>query len=184
LERSCFSKVGIKEWMSDQQGCGLVLSLECPLALGDLLQHFKAGTWGNIRRSERLPCCDSDWYYLFSFLEVENGIPVDIEELNLQLQDTLITIQKTGPKSIIRDWSYIFDLLGEHYKDVTQDGKRVPFEMYLTVLEEGHASGEHADYSSFWALYMEGFAHSIIYDLQERQFRLEEVLFIGKGSDY
>lgn len=184
LERSCYSKVGIKEWMSDEQRCGLVVSLECPLALGDLLHHFKAGTWGNITRSESLPCCDSDWYYLFNFLEVENGIPVDIEELNLQLQDTLIIIQKTGPKSIIQGWAYIFDLLCEHYNEVTQGGNRVPFEIYLTVQEESNASAEQADYGSFWAIYREGSSHSIIYDLQERQFRSEELHFIGKGTDY
>ncbi len=109
---------------------------------------------------------------------------MDIDEFNIQLKDTLLIFQKTGPRSIAVNWNTLLSNLIAHYRDYSQGGNRIPEEIYFSVLSEGkmaQPTGTNG-LASYWALYFEDDSRSWIYDLEHRRLSPEDMYILSDQS--
>ncbi len=183
LERYCFGEVRIQQWLGKGEGIGLVIHVDCPITLGDLLHHFQLGTWGYSSVEKKEDAAFRELMEVQDYLETLNEYEIDIEEFNIQLKDTLLIFQKTDPRSISMNWKALFNELSQHYRDFSQGGVRIPEEIYFNVIMEdyGAAVMEQNGLSSHWALYFQDDSRSWIYDLQRRSLTIEDLYVL---SDY
>ena len=183
LERYCFGEVRIQQWLGNGDGIGLVIHVDCPITLGDLLHHFQLGTWGCPSEEAKEDAAFRELMEVQDYLETLNEYEVDIDEFNIQLKDTLLIFQKTDPRSISMNWKALFNELSQHFRDFSQGGVRIPEEMFFNVLLEdyGVAVEEYGSLSSHWALYFPEDSRSWIYDLSKRTLTTEDLYIL---SDY
>lgn len=177
LDRHCFGEVRIQQWLGDTNDIGLVMHVDCPIGLGDLLYHFQMGTWGCPSNPLSRKASFHGLLDVLDYLESVNDFSVDIDEFNIQLKDTLLVLQKTGPRSIAANWNALFQSLSEHYRDFSQGGQRLPEEIYFNVLSEVQVSqpvGQEG-LAAFWAMYFEDDVRSWVYDLADRRLSPEEL---------
>lgn len=183
LERIFFAESEVK-LVSDKTGANqLILNLRCHLSLLDVLYHFRQGQWGHCGDAE---CCSAENDHLKAQLEnlqSRNPQPVDIEEVNLELDDVLIVVRSTGPGSIATEIIGLFQALGEHYVHYTRGLRAVPYEIYIPVSESvSPASQTPSDnpsdaFYNYWAVYYEDAVDAKIYSLKQRQILAEDLYY-------
>lgn len=174
LERLFFADATAKIWMSANGTQDLVLHIKSPIQLLEVLHHHRRGHWGALPPHSE-GACVSRFEDMLQTLEARNGRPVDIEELSLELNDILIVIRKNGRRSIVREFDQLLETLAAHFVYLTQGMRRMPYEIYIPVLEDRAFLQAPAmdsgisDFYAYWAVYFEAEDDARIYDLSTRK---------------
>lgn len=183
LERIFFAESEVKLVSGKTGDNQLILNLRCHLGLLDVLYHFRKGHWGHCGSSE---CCSAENDHLkvqLESLQKQNSQPVDIEEVNLELDDVLVVVRSTGPGSIAGEIIRLFEALGAHYVHYTKGLQATPYEIYIPVKESvSHEyqslSGKSSDsFYNYWAVYYEDSVDARIYSLEQRQILSEDLYY-------
>lgn len=183
LERIFFAESEVKLVSGKTGENQLILNLRCHLTLVDVLYHFRQGHWGPCKDAA---CCSAENDHLkarLEHLQKRNTQPVDIEEVNLELEDVLIVIRSTGPGSIAGEIIGLFQALGAHYVHYTKGLQAVPYEIYIPVKETASPahqapSGNPSDaFYNYWAVYYEDSVDAKIYSLKQRQILAEDLYY-------
>jgi hypothetical protein len=173
LERHCFGEVKIQQWLGEPESIGLVIDVNCPISLGEMLKHFEMGSWGRNTNEASAYASFSALSRFQDVLSCSNGQPLDIEEFTIQLTDCLLVLQKTTARSISQNWVALFEAIAAHYRDFTCGGSAVPEEMYCSIRCE--QEGPQIP-SNYWALYFPEDCQGWIYDLRERRLSKETII--------
>lgn len=152
---------------------GLVVHVDCPVSLEDMLLHFRMGTWGKANPDAPEENTFTELSKVQDFMETQNGCPIDIEEFNIQLRDCLLVLQKTENRSIATCWISLFESLSEHYRDFSSGGTAVPEEMYFSVYS---SEFQNENEPGYWALYFPEDNRGWVYDLELRSLSPEDIL--------
>ena len=173
LERLFFAEASAKIRMSGNGAQDLLLHVNSPIPLLEVLHHHRLGRWGAFPtysagvRVTRLQ-------EMLQTLEAQNDRPVDIEELSLELNDILLVIRKSSFHSIAREFDQVLESLAAHYVYLTQGLQQIPYEIYIPVVEEGELpqattpDSRVPDFYSHWGVYFESEEDACIYDLGTR----------------
>lgn len=188
LEKEYFAKVKIRNCCteiseSDQfnKPPSLVIEMECNFNLVETLYYLEHGNWGEAATplSTRGTLNTAFNKALITFRE-SNSMEIDVEELSLQLKDTVIVIKKLYAQSIGEQLGQILQTLAAHYVHLTRGLTETPYEIYLPVFEEeipsSHAllgklkktANSAMDYFGYWALYFDSVPDARIYDLERK----------------
>lgn len=188
LEKEYFSKVNIRNGhpgTSDRNDEGkpsdLVIEMECNFNLVEILYYLEHGNWGEAANPlTPQGTLNSAFNEALIIFRESNSIEVDVEELSLQLNDTVIVIKKLYAQSIGEQLGQILQTLAAHYVHLTRGLTETPYEIYLPVFEEEIPSihpllgtvkitaNSAKDYFGYWALYFESVPDAMIYDLESR----------------
>lgn len=174
LERLFFAEANVKIWISGEGLQDLVVYIKSPIRLLEALHHHQRGHWGAFPAPGPAGCA-GPLEALVQTLEERNDLPVDIEELSLELNDMLIVIRKSGARSIAREFDRLLENLAAHFVYLTRGMLELPYEIYIPVVEdEGMtpAPGLHAspsDFYAYWGVYFESEPDARIYDLSARK---------------
>jgi len=183
LERIFFAESEVKLVSGKTGENQLILNLRCRLSLLDVLYHFRKGNWGHCGNPE---CCSAENDHLkvqLENLQNRNTQPVDIEEVNLELEDVLIVVRSTGPGSIAGEIIRLFEALGEHYVHYTKGLQAIPYEIYIPVKESVSSASQPPSHHSadafynYWAVYYEDSVDARIYSLRQRQILAEDLFY-------
>lgn len=181
LERAYFSKVTVRNCTPFINDNNLVIELDCPLSLIELVHQIKCGG-----------CCSSgledNTGHQISYLEkahdelcLKNDSDIEIEEFSLFLTDCSIIIKKIYKGSIVEQLVNIFEAFSEHLESLTNRLTEIPFEIYVPVFEEDliendikianveQSNNERKDYFGYWGLYFEEDIEAVIYELPKRR---------------
>lgn len=189
LERIFFAEASVTCWPGENGREDLVLHLNSPLLLLEVLHHHRRGHWGTAPGS-RSTTSRTRLEELLQALEQSNNSTVDIEELSLELSDILLVIRKSGPGSIPREFDRLLETLGAHYVYLTNGLQQMPYEIYIPALEEGDPPRSDApeaqvsDFYGYWAAYFETEIDARIYDLDARQCLAGAKLHYGSPPVY
>ena len=181
LEREYFSKVIVRNCTPFIQDNNLIIELDCPLKLTELVHQIKNGCCG-------FNTCDHSTGERFSALEnahkelsLKNDSEIEIEEFSIFLSDCSLIIKKIYHQSIVEQLVNIFDALSEHLDHLTNKFTEVPFEIYVPVFEEDlfendtkianveQNKNERKDYFSYWGLYFDSDLEAAIYELPKKR---------------
>lgn len=181
LEKDYYSRALVRSCSQNGDQGNLVIEMQCPLVLKELLFHLQKGNWGigNLGYSsdnESNPLAKRVWQ-----LQQLNECPIDIEELALQLKDVTLVIKKIYPHSIEMELDWILSALTEHHNRFSNGRGELPYEIYIPVIEEqiisiqprfSEAIPKNADtvYLRYWGLYFDSEEDAVIYDLRNRSF--------------
>ncbi len=188
LEKEYFAKVSICNCSTGMSGGdqynrprNLVIEMECNFNLVETLYYLEHGNWGEASTAlSALGTPNSAFNEAFIALRESNSIEVDVEELSLQLKDTVLVIKKLYAQSIGEQLGQILQTLAAHYVHLTMGLTETPYEIYLPVFEEeipsAHAllgtvkktANSAMDYYGYWALYFDSVPDARIYDLERR----------------
>ncbi|MGB6153678.1 MAG: hypothetical protein WBG48_16975, partial [Pricia sp.] len=161
------------------------LELNCNLSLIEMLFHFNKGNWGNFKQGKLT------FLKLLRQLQLENEIPLDIEEFTLFLKDTTIVINKIYNESIPDQLQDIFSKIGEHYVHLSKGLTETPYEIYIPVFEEcSHANDilirnieagnqTEQDYYNYWGLYCDSEEDAVIYDLKNSRIEQGDLFMLN-----
>ncbi|MBT8204452.1 MAG: hypothetical protein KJO20_03680 [Eudoraea sp.] len=180
LEKDFYSKAQVRSCSCTEGGGNLVISVECPLVLGELLFHLEKGNWGNEVSKENIGRNGSSLAHRISELRMENEIAIEIEELNFQLKDSTLVIKRIFPQSIEKELHQILEALVKHYIHFTKGLNKAVYEIFIPVFEEEFTKKlPKADtdpeilrqtYLRYWGLYFDSEEDAVIYDLSRRSF--------------
>lgn len=161
LEKYFFSRVTLRENISNDGKINLIIELDCDLTLAEMVFHFDKGNWGTYNQSA------------FSFADEiyalgdETNNEVDIDEFSLFLKDTSIIINKIYNQSIPDQLENIIVEICRNHTTITRGKTEIPFEIYIPVFEENlidngsvtnkiqTGSNNRNDYFDFWGLYFD-----------------------------
>ena len=181
LEREYFSKVTVRNCTPFINDNNLVIELDCPLKLVELVHQIKTGccafgTWDDCTE-EHLSSLEKAHFELC----LKNDSDIEIEEFSIFLADCSIIIKKIYSQSIVEQLVNIFEALSEHLDNLTKKSREVPFEIYVPVFEEDLLENdikianveqnlnERKDYFGYWGLYFEGDVDAVIYELPKKR---------------
>lgn len=181
LEREYFSRVTVRNFAPDINHNNLVIELDCPLKLAELVHQIKTGCCAfntlNENTRERVSSLEKAHFEL----TLKNDSEIEIEEFSIFLADCSIIIKKIYPQSIVEQLMDIFEAFSEHLELLTKELTEVPFEIYVPVFEEDliendikianveQNNNERNDYFSYWGLYFEGDDDAFIYELPKKR---------------
>lgn len=188
LEKDYFAKVNIRTCHTDKSDgihegrpSDLVVEMECNFSLVEILYYLEHGNWGEAANSlSPQGTLNSAFNEALIIFRASNFIEVDVEELSLQLKDTVIVIKKLYAQSIGEQLGQILQTLAAHYVHLTRGLTETPYEIYLPVFEEEipsanallgtvkKAANSPIDYYGYWALYFDSVPDARIYDLESR----------------
>jgi hypothetical protein len=182
LEKHFFSKISIRENVSEADKLNLVIALKCDLSLNDLIHQYNSGNWGTFNTNKYILCNE------IKMLEHINDIQIDVDEFSLELNDTTIIIDKIYNQSIGEQLDHILQELGSHYVHYTKQYSEVPYEIFVAVFVENLAQAEinpvfskkTNNYNSYWAIYFESEIDAVIYDVQNATFIYEDLHMINQ----
>ncbi len=180
LEKDFYSQAQVRSCSCNPNGGNLVIEMECPLVLGELLFHLNKGNWGNVEEADDQNANNS-LAHRVGQLQLENEIAIEIEELSIVLKNATLVIKKIFPNSIERELNEILAAISEHYVHFTRGEKESNYEIYIPVLDENatriqpeEAVSEPVElrraYLRYWGLYFDSEEDAVIYDLSQRSF--------------
>ena len=181
IERDYFSQVIVRNIKPDMNHNNLVVELNCPLRLVELVYQIKAGCCTYDTSDEKQGQCSSPLEKAYFELSLKNETEIEIEEFALFLSDCSIIIKKIYPRSITEQLVNIFEAFSNHLEFLTNNLSEVPFEIYVPVFEEDlvendtkianveQNNNERNDYYSYWGLYFEGDEDAAIYELPKKR---------------
>lgn len=183
LGRLFFAEVGVKRLETRSGENQLVLNLRCHIGILDMLFHYNRGYWGHTGSGDAGQCTlRKTLTGMLRELQNKNSQPVDLEEINLELDDMLIVIRSIGPNSLARELDTILRSLGAHYVGYTHGLREVPYELYIPVSEAPDLTGPKSgsagiqEFYKFWAVYYESESDARVYSLEERNLLSGELL--------
>ncbi|NER11093.1 hypothetical protein SAMN06265375_10478 [Muriicola jejuensis] len=178
LEREYFSRILIRNSTACCEENNLVIEMECPLGLHEMLFHMQQGAWGSYNPS--LVCTGLPLLNIhMQEIRELNGTFIDVEELSIQLKDCTIVIKKIAPESVENQLDAILMVLAEHYVHITREMTMTPMEIFVPVYEEvktedslirlvGPKKVDDKGYYFYWGLYFEEEEEAMIYDLKNK----------------
>ncbi len=178
LEKEYFSRISIHNSTACCEENNLVIEMDCPLSLHEVLFHMQQGSWGSYGPnlvSTGLPLLNK---HLQEIREL-NGAFLDVEELSLRLKDCTIVIKKIAPESVENQLDTILTVLAENYSYLTRDLTMTPMEIFIPVYEEvktddsllrfvGPNRMNEKGYYYYWGLYYEEEEEALIFDLKNK----------------
>ncbi len=180
LEKDYFSQALVRSCSQNGDKGNLVIEMECPFELEELLFHLKRGNWG---ASEIYINSIDGGNFLAKRvwqLQQQNDIPIEIEELSILLKNATLVIKKIYQHSIEIELDQILAALGAHYDHFTGEFNQAPYEIYIPVIEEqiipkqpiSEVSPKNTRpvYLRYWGLYFDSEEDAVIYDLRNRSF--------------
>jgi hypothetical protein len=179
LERDYFSKVSISNSTVCCEENNLVIELQCPMELHEVLYHMQQGNWGS--RGPNLVQTGLPLLNLhMQSIREQNATFIDVEELSFQLKNCSIIIKKIAPESVENQLDIILSTLAENYVHITRDLSATPTEVFIPVYEEmetedamvrqvGPTDINDAGYFLYWGLYFETEEEALIYDLRNKK---------------
>ena len=180
LEKDFYSQAQVRSCSCTPGGGSLVIEMECPMVLGELLFHLGRGNWGQVPEGN-IGYVSNSLAFRVGQLRLENEIALEIEELSIILKNATLVIKKIFPNSIEKELNQILSAIAEHHSHFTKGEKETNFEIYIPVLEENttriqieEAVTEPEDirqaYLRYWGLYFDSEEDAVIYDLSRRSF--------------
>ena len=181
LEREYYSRVTVRNINPEINQNNLVIELDCPLRLVELVYQIKAGCCAFDRSDEKTGQYSSPLEKAYFELSLKNDSEIEIEEFAIFLSDCSIIIKKIYYQSITEQLVNIFEAFTEHLEFLTNTLTEVPFEIYVPVFEEDllendakianveQNNNERKDYFSYWGLYFEGDEDAVIYELPKKR---------------
>ncbi|MCW5516565.1 hypothetical protein [Muriicola sp. Z0-33] len=177
LEKEHFSEVSIFNCSPNTQFAKLVIEMKCKIELVEVLFHAQKGTWGAISEDYESTAVATAFSNSLIELQRLNTLPIDIEELTIMLDDSLIIIKKIYHNSIQEQLGNIIKTIAENYVHLTKGLTEAPYEIYIPVFEEdfpenddrlnniNSGNSSKKDYFAFWGLYFDSEEDAVIYDL-------------------
>lgn len=180
LEKEHFSEVTICNCSADKQAAKLVIEMNCKIELVEVLFHSLKGTWGTISGPYNSNAEISAFSNAFIELQRLNTLSVDVEELSILLNDSLIIIKNIYHNSVPEQLGNIINTIAENYVHITKGLTEAPYEIYIPVFEEdipenddrlnriNSGNNSKKDYFAFWGLYFDSEEDAVIYDLSNK----------------
>jgi hypothetical protein len=181
LEKDYYSRSMVRSCSQNSDQGNLVIEMECPLELDELLFHLKKGNWGHGNMGFNTanggnPLAKRVWQ-----LQQLNECPIEVEELALQLKNVTLIIKRIYAHSIEMELDLILCALAEHHMHLAKGRDELPYEIYIPVIEEriiqiqpeiSEAPLNEIDavYLRYWGLYFDSEEDAVIYDLGSRSF--------------
>ncbi|NND15615.1 MAG: hypothetical protein HKN89_04770 [Eudoraea sp.] len=181
LEKDYFSQALVRSCSQNGDQGKLVIEMQCPFALEELLFHLQKGNWGsgNMQIDSAYggnPLAKRAWQ-----LQQLNESLIEIEELALQLKNVNLVIKKIYNHSIEIELDIILAALAEHNSHFARNPGESPYEIYIPVIEEQITSIQptisdsmpkkaNPGYLRYWGLYYDSEEDAVIYDLRRRSF--------------
>ena len=171
LEQYYFADVSILTYKVMPDHIGLAMELKCPMRLLEVFAHFNKKQWGYC--GESYNPLQKTLHELYS----STHLLVDVTELNLILEDTLIIIKKVAFRSIVDQFNDIVAAMAKHYVFVSKGLEESPYEIYLPVYEDVYGNPtsvepfpkeNRQDYYTYWGIYMDSEPEAQVYDVQSR----------------
>ncbi|MBT8183783.1 MAG: hypothetical protein KJN76_03000 [Eudoraea sp.] len=180
LEKEHFSEVTICNCSNEAQDAKLVIEMNCKIELVEVLFHSRKGSWGGITGPHQSSATLSAFNTALTELQRLNSLPIDVEELSIILEDSLILIKKIFHHSIQEQLGNIVNTIAENYVHLTRGLTEAPYEIYIPVFEEdipdnddrlssiNTGNSSKKDYFAFWGLYFDSEEDAVIYDLSNK----------------
>lgn len=181
LEKDYYSQALIRSCSQNGDQGHLVIEMQCPFNIEELLFHLKRGNWGAGELD--ISCIDGGNYLAKRVWQLQqlNDIQIEIEELALLLNDATLVIKNIYQHSIEIELDQILAALGAHYPHFTKGLNEAPYEIYIPVIEETliptqpieskpHTKAQNPVYLRHWGLYFDSKEDAVIYDLRSRSF--------------
>ncbi|MCE2611951.1 hypothetical protein LVD13_03130 [Flavobacteriaceae bacterium D16] len=181
LEKDYYSQALVRSCSQNGDRGNLVIEMQCPFALNELLFHLQRGNWGSGNTEIYSgyggnPLAKRVWQ-----LQQLNESLIEVEELALQLKDVNLVIKKIYNHSIEIELDYILAALAEHHTSLSKSRSESPYEIYIPVIEEQIISVQpkfsetlpkkaNPIYLRYWGLYFDSEEDAVIYDLRRRSF--------------
>ena len=181
LEKDYYSQALVRSCSQNGDKGNLVIEMQCPFALEELLFHLEKGNWGYGNMdfnsgNDGNPLAKRVWQ-----LQQLNEYPIEIEELALQLKNITLVIKKIYPHSIEMELDFILAAMTEHHTRFSNRLGESPYEIYIPVIEEeiipkqpkiSELKPKNTDpvYLRYWGLYFDSEEDAVIYDLRSRSF--------------
>lgn len=180
LERDYFSRITVRNCNPTAEIINLIIELDCPLDLSEMLLQLKKGNWARTQKDPftEIPISPLD-NALFE-LQLLNDPLLDVEEFSIFLDDCSIIIKKIYHQSIQEQLVEIFEELCIHLEELTKNIIETPSEIYIPVFEEDlfhndvkianieQANNDRVDYFKYWGLYFDNQEDAAIYELGKR----------------
>lgn len=166
VERLFYARARVGCTTINGSSVALVLSLECPLGLREVLDAYQNGCWGH----QRLEVGQGDecrnLVSLHRELERRSGLELVMEEVSLQCTDCLLVLQKFGDQGAHVDFYPFLHLLGLQDGTFWHSTGGRPVEIFAPVLMANpKKTPENAeDPLRFWAIYRENREEPQIFD--------------------
>ena len=180
LEKDYYSSVQVRSCSHNGSKGNLVIEMQCPLNLVELLFHLQRGNWGVDNPDDPTGNTGNSLASKVWQLQKRNDINIEIEELTFQLKDSTLVIKKIFPQSIEKELHQILEALGEHYTHFTKGLNKTAYEIFIPVLEEDFTKKQpdvktdpeilRQAYLCYWGLYFDSEEDAVIYDLSRRSF--------------
>ena len=180
LEKDYYSSAQVRSCSRNGGKGNLIIELQCPLNLVELLFHMQKGNWGVDDAEVKGGYTGNSLAKKVWELQKKNEIAVEIEELTFQLKDSTLVIKKIFPQSIEKELHQILKALAEHYVHFTKGVNKAVYEIFIPVFEEGltkklpkaetDAEMLQQAYLRYWGLYFDSEEDAVIYDLSRRSF--------------
>ena len=180
LEKEHFSEVTICNCSPEEQEASLVIEMSCKIELIEVLFHSQNGTWGAIDGPHKSNAAVNAFSFALLELQRLNTLPIDVEELSIILNDSLIIIKKIYQYSVQEQLANIINTIAENYVYITKGLTEAPYEIYIPVFEEdipdnddrltniNSGNSSKKDYFAFWGLYFDSEEDAVIYDLSNK----------------
>ena len=179
LEKDYFSRIDISNSKVCCEENNLVVEMQCPLGLHEVLFHIQQGTWGSYG-PQLVNSGPPLLHDLMQEIRDLNGTFIDVEELSIQLADCSIIIKKIAPKSVENQLDTILNVLAENYVHITDHMSMTPMEIFIPVYEEvethnatvrlvGSNEIDERGYYTYWGLYFESDEEALIYDIKNKK---------------
>ncbi len=188
LERDYFSQVSIRNFREDPYRCELAVGMHSKLDMNALVNGYRDGIWGSPDGEQEA----NPLLIALEQLNLQNPVEVDIEEIAIFLQDTLLIVKNIYPRSVAEQFGHLMEALSGHFEHLSQQHRKLPYEIYIPVFEEGETDPElpiqrpsslqrcSADYLRYWGLYYEFEEDAVIYDLGSKNIITGELYMLDQ----
>ncbi len=179
LEKDYFSRISISNSTVCCEENNLVISMDCPMGLHEILFHLRQGNWGG-QRFGLVDTGVSSLRHCMSEIRHLNNTYLDVEELAIHLRDCSIVIKKITQESVEYELNAILNSLAENYVHITRQMTATPTEIFIPVFEETPAEEafeklisdsriDEKSYYSYWGLYFDIDEEALIYDVPQKK---------------
>ncbi|TLF44968.1 hypothetical protein [Maribacter aurantiacus] len=175
IELRFFADVTLKTSGTYNEKLDLVLELDCPLNLLDVLGHFNKGLWGSTEATNFvLAQCFN------VLLEQNKELEIDIQEFTLYLKDTNVIIKNIYRHSIPEQFNNIITEIAEQYVSITKGLTEQPEEIFIPVFEDPLTNPfdchfqeklpQPTSYNEYWGIYLDTAEEGEIFDVRQKKF--------------
>ena len=182
LEKIFFAGAEVQLAASRNHESQIIVNLRCRLNLDDMIQSQEHWLWGP--NNPAIPGKSGIWELLSELRRSNPDVSLDLEEFNLQLDDSLIVIRSIGPNSIAEELACILSRIGQHYPYFNGNRNTAPYEIFIAVsdinipLPTVAGPARNGAFYDYWAVYYDSEIDPFIYDLRQRHL-LQEDLGLG-----